>query len=94
MGKNHQSLLAHQWKTFLMLLDLSGARHLRVPCMKPFHLFLRVLHTFAWFPSIFVLRAAFPFYKIPKLLHRFIPFPNISCVGDDLTLDNPFYLPL
>jgi len=71
--KNHRRLLVHRWKTFLMSLDLSRTRHLRVLSMKPFHLFLRVPHTFGWLPSILVLRAAFPFYKIPKLFHRFIP---------------------
>jgi len=93
-GKNHRRLLVHRWKTFLMLLDLSQARHLRVLSMKPFHLFLRVLHTFGWFPSILVLGAAFPFYKILKLFHRFIPSLHLSRVGNDLTLDDPFYLPL
>ena len=76
-----------------MLLDLSPARHLRVLSMKPFHLFLRVLHTFRWLPGILVLRAAFACYKIPKLCHRFIPSSNLSRVGNDLTLDDPFYLP-
>ena len=93
-GKNHQRLLVHRWKTFLMLLDLSRARHLRVFFMKPFHLFLRVLHTFRWLPSILVLCAAFPLYTIPKLFPRFIPSPHLSRVGDHLTLDDPFYLPL
>ena len=78
-----------------MLLDLSRARHFRVFSMKPFHLFLRVVHsTFRWLPSILVLHAAFPFYKIPMLLHSFIPSSNLSRVGNDLTLDDPFYLPL
>jgi len=60
--------------------------------MKAFHLFLRVLHTFGWFPSILVLSAGFPFYTVPKLFHRFIPSSNLSRVGNDLTLDDPFYL--
>jgi len=93
-GKNHQRLLVHRWKTFLMLHDLTWARHLRVFSMKPIYLFLRVPHTSRWFPSVLVLRAAFPFYKRPKLFHRFIPSSNLSCVGNDLTLDDPFYLPL
>jgi len=75
-----------------MLLDLSLARHPCVFSMKPFHLFLRVLYTFTWLPSVLVLCAAFPFYKTPKLSHRFIPSSNLSRVGDHLTLDNPFYL--
>jgi len=62
--------------------------------MKSFHLFVRVPHTFRWLPSVLVLRAAFPFYKIPKVFHRFIPPLNLLCVGNDLTLDDPFYLPL
>jgi len=61
-----------------MLLGLSWARHLRVLAMQPFHLFLRVLHTFAWFLSIFILPAALPFHKIPKLFPRFIPSSNLS----------------
>ena len=62
--------------------------------MIPFHLFWRLVNTFTWFPSILFLRAAFPFYKIPKLFHLFSPSSNLSRVGNDLTLDNPFYLPL
>ena len=89
-GKNHQRLLVHRGKTFLMSLDLSRARHLQVVSMKPFHLFLRVLHTFVWFPSIVVLRAPFPFYKIPNRFHCFIPSSNLSGVGNDLALHNPF----
>ena len=77
-----------------MSLDLSRAPHLRVLSMKPFHLFLRVHHTVGWLPSILVLRSAFPFYKIPKLFHRFVPSSNLSRVGNYLTLDDPFYLPL
>jgi len=93
-GKNHRPLHLHRWKTFLMLLDLLRALHLRAFFMKPFHLFLRVLHTFEWLPSILVLCAAFLFYKIRKLFHRFIPSPHLSRAGNDLTLDDPFYLPL
>ena len=93
-GKNHQCLLVHRWKTCLMLLDLPQARHFQVLSMKPFHLFLRVPHTFRWLPSVRVLRAAVPFYKIPKLFDQFIPPSNLSRVGNDLTLDDPFYLPL
>jgi len=77
-----------------MLLDLFRALHLRVLSMKAFHLFLRVLHTFWWFPSIIVLRPAFPFSKVLNLFHRFIPSSNLSRVGDNLTLDYHFYLPL
>jgi len=92
-GKNHESLLAHRWKTFLMLLDLGRVRHLRAFSIKPFHLFLRVLHNFGWFPSIFILRTAFLFHKIPKLFHHIIPSWNLSRVGNDLALDDPFHLP-
>jgi len=91
-GKNHRRFPVHQWKTFLMLLDLSGARHLRVLSMKPFHIFLRVPHSSRWLPSILLLRAAFLFYKIPKLFHRFIPSSIPSRVGNDITLDYSFYL--
>jgi len=76
-----------------MSLDLSWARHLRVFSMKPFHLFLRVPHTLGGFPRIFIIRAAFPFHKVPKLFHRFIPSANLSRVGNHLTLDDRFYLP-
>jgi len=92
-GKNHRRLLVHRWKTFLMSLDLSRARHLRTFSMKPFHLFLRVIHTFGWLPSILILHAAFPFHKIVKLFHLFTPSSNLSRVRNDLTLDDPFYLP-
>ena len=91
-GKNHQPLLVHSWKAFLMLLDLFRARHLWVLSMQPFHLCLHVSHTFGWLPSILVLRAAFLFHKIPKFFHRFIPSLNLSCVGNDLTFDDPFHL--
>jgi len=77
-----------------MLLDISQARHLRVLPMKPFHLFMRVPHTLEGFAHIFILRASFPFNKIPKLFHWFIPSSNLSRVGNLLTLDDPFYLPL
>ena len=77
-----------------MLLDLLRARHFWLFSMKPFHLFLHVLYAFAWLPSIFILRAAFPFHKILKLLYRYIPFSNFSRVGNDLALDDPFHLPL
>jgi len=77
-GKSHQRLLVHRWKTRLMLLNLLRARHPPVFSMKPFHLFLRILHTFAWFPHISMICAPFPFHKIPKLLHRFIPSSNLS----------------
>jgi len=93
-GKNHQRLLVHREKVFVMLLDRSRARDLRVLSMKPFHLFLRVHYTFGWLRSILVLRAAFPFYKIPKLFHLFVPSSNLSRVGNDLTLHDAFYLPL
>jgi len=93
-GKNHRRLLVHRCKTILMLLDLSRVRHLRVCFMKQFHLFFRLLPTFGWLPSILVLCAAFPFYKIRKPFHRFITSWHLSRVGDDLTLDDPFYLPL
>jgi len=91
-GKNHHLLLVHRWKTILMLHDLAWAQHPRVLSMKPFHIFLRVLHTFGRFPSILDLRPGFPFYKVPKLFHRFIPPSNQSRVGPDLTLDDPSYL--
>jgi len=92
-GKNHRRLLVHRWKTFLMSLDLFLARHLRVFSMKPFHLFRRILHTLGWLPSILILRAAFPFHKIPQLFHLFIPSSNLSRVRNDLTIDDPFCLP-
>jgi len=92
--KNHRRLLVHRWKTFLMSLDLSRSRHHWVLSMKPFYLFLCVVPTFGWFPSICVLWAAFPFDKIPKLFHRFLPSSNLSRIGNDLTLDDPFYLRL
>jgi len=92
-GKNHQSLLVHRWKTFLMSLDRFHARHLRIFSMKPPHLFLYVLHTFVWLPSILILRAASLFHKIPKPFHRFIPYSNLLRVGNDLSLDNPFHVP-
>jgi len=53
-GKNHRSLLVRRWKTFLMSLNLSRAEHLRILSMKPFHLFLRVLHTFGCLPNILI----------------------------------------
>jgi len=80
-------------KIFLTLHDLSRALHLPVFSMKPFLFLLRVLHTFGWFPSILILCAAFPFHKLSKLFHRFIPSSNFSRVRYDLTLDDPFYLP-
>ena len=89
-GKNHRRLLVHRWKTFLMLLDLAQARHLRVFSMKPFHLFLRVLHTLGWLPGIFILRASLPFHKIPKLLYLFIPSSNLPRIRNDLAFDDPF----
>ena len=92
-GKNHQRLLVHREKVFVMLLDRSRARDLRVLSMKPFHLFLRVPHALAGFPRIFILRAAFPFHKVRKLFHRFIPSSDLSRVGNDLTVDDPVYLP-
>jgi len=77
-----------------MLLHLSWAWHLRVSFMKPLHLFLWVVHTLGWFPSILMLHAAFPVYKVPKLFHRFIPSSNLSLVRNDITFEDPFYLPL
>jgi len=85
-------LHVHRWNTFLMLLDLSQARPLRVFSMKPFYRFLRVLHTFSWFPRIFILHTAFLFPKIPKLFHHFIPSSNLSRVGNNVALDHPFHL--
>jgi len=76
-----------------MSLDLPRVRHLRILSIKPFHLFLRILHPFQWFPSIFILLAAFPFYKVRKLFHPFIPSSNLSRVGNTLALDDPFPLP-
>jgi len=76
-----------------MLLDISRARHLCVFPMKPFHFFLRVVHTLGWLPSILILHAAFPFHKRPKVVQRFNPSSNLSGVPNDLTLDDPFYLP-
>ena len=93
-GKKHRRLLVHPWKTFVMLLDLSWARHIRIFSLEPFPLFLRVLHTFRWRPSILILYAAFPCHKISKLFHRLIPPSNLSHVRNDLILDDPFYLPL
>jgi len=93
-GQNHQRLLVHRWKTFLMSLDLSRARHPWVFSMKPFPLFLPLLHTFGWLPSILILHPAFPLHKILKLFHRFIPSSNLWRVGNDLALDDPFFLPL
>ena len=78
---------------FLMLLDLSWAQHLRIFPMKPFYLFLWVLDPLWLFPSVFILRAAFRFHKLAKLFHRIISSSNLSHVGNDLTLDDPFYLP-
>jgi len=92
-GKIHRRLHVHRWKTFLMSLDLSLTRHVRIPSLKPFHLFLRVLHTFGWLPSILILRAALPLHKIPQLLHRLLLSSNLSPVGNDLALDYPFYFP-
>jgi len=43
-------------------------------------------------PIIFILCAAFPFHKIHRRLHRFIASSNLWHVGNDLTLDDPFYL--
>jgi len=92
--KTTGSLLVHPWKTFVMLLDLSWARHIRILSLEPFPLFLRVLHTFRWRPSILILYAEFPCHKISKLFHRLIPPSNLSHVRNDLILDDPFYLPL
>jgi len=93
-GQNHPCFLVHQWKTCLLLLDHSWARHLRTLSMKPFYLFLRVVHTFGWFPSLFILCTAFLFHKIPKLYHPFISASQLSRVANLLTLDDPFYLRL
>jgi len=76
-----------------MLLDLSRAQDLRIFPMKPCHLFPRVLHSLHGFPSIFLLRTAFSLYKIAQLCHRTIPSSNLSRIGNDLALDDPFYLP-
>ena len=76
-----------------MLLDLFLPRHLRVFSMNPFHLFIRVLHTFGWLPGILILRAAFPFHKIAKLFDLFIPSSNLPRLRNDVTLHDPFCLP-
>jgi len=88
-GKNHPRSLVHRWKTDLMSLDLSRARHLRVLSMKSFHLFPGILHPLRGFPSIFIFGAAFPFHKIPKLFHQLIPASNLSRVRNDLALNDP-----
>jgi len=76
-----------------MSLALSWGRHLRVLPMKLFHFFLRVLHTLVGLSCIFVIRAAFPFHKIPELLHWFVPSVNLSRIRNDLAFHNPFYFP-
>ena len=91
--KNHRRLLVHQWQTFLMLLDLAQARHLQFLSMKPFHLFLRVLHTFRRLPSIFILRVSLPFYKIPKLFYLFVPASNLPSVRNNFAFDDSFDFP-
>jgi len=93
-GKNHPRSLVHRWKTDLMSLDLSRARHLRVLSMKSLHLFLRILHPCRGFPSIFIFGPAFPFHKIPKLFHQLILASNLSRVRNDLALNDPSHLVL
>jgi len=93
-GKNHRWLLVRRWKTFPMSLDICQARHLRAFSKKSFHLLRRVLHTVVGFPSIFIFRAAFPFHRILKLSHRFIPSSHLSRIENDLTHDDLFHLPL
>jgi len=73
------------------LRDLSGGRNIRVFSMKAFHLFLRVLHTFGWLPSIRVLHVAFPFIKIPKIIHRFIPISHLSPRRNDLAFHSFYF---
>ena len=77
-----------------MLFDLLQLRHLRAFSMKPFHLLLHLLSTFGWLSCILILRAAVKFHKIAMLLNRFIPALNLSRIGNDLTLEDAFYLPL
>jgi len=76
-GKNHQCLHLHRWKTFLMLLNPSRARHLWAFLMKPLHLFLRVHHTFGWLTSIRILPRSLSTLQNPYLFQRFITSPNL-----------------
>jgi len=77
-----------------MLRDITRPRHIRVFSMKHFHLLLSVLHTFVGFPSILILHAAFRFHNQWELSHWFIPASDLWRIRDDLTFDDPFYLPL
>jgi len=75
--KNHWRLLVHLMENLSISRNLSWAWHLRIFFVKPFHLFLGVLHTLEWFPSSLILCATFPLHKIRMLFYLLVPSANL-----------------
>ena len=92
--KNHESLLSHLLKTFLILLNQVWLRHSWVFPLKIFHNFPGIYQPLQWFTGILIIWAFCPFYKVTEFFKLRIYSSNLSRIGNDFTLHDFLNFPL